>query len=224
MASAMAKSFIHILLILYRRSVVSKCLIGFRVDCVSIFSLWLDFWCVGSATVWDTTTSQGILCCTNRLDFWKICSQICSLEIDSINSASWYIHILLGWSSILSLLRHRSVVYTCIHHHAILPHTKHFTPLIRHKFIHNYLIYELWSLLKEVHQRGQLVSPVSPDMTCKNALLLLLFLPIPCCKSFKIMLLQHVQHSIPLPILPSAATLRNILWPSRTVDVHKRSG
>jgi hypothetical protein len=77
---------------------------------------------------------------------------------------------------------------------------------------------------------SQLVSPVSQDMTCKNALLLLLFLPIPCCKSFKIMLLllllllQHVQHSIPLPLLPSAATLRNILWPSRTVDVHKRSG
>jgi hypothetical protein len=100
-------------------------------DCVSVFSLWLDFWCVGSATVWDTTTTQGILWSTNRLDFWKICSQICSLEIDSMSSASWYIHILLGWSSILSLLRHRSVVYTGIHHHAILRPTQHFTRLIR---------------------------------------------------------------------------------------------
>jgi hypothetical protein len=114
-----------------------------------------------------------------------------------------------------------SSIYRYIHHHAILPPTQHFTRLIRHKFIHNFLIYELWSLLKEVQQRGRFVSPpVSQYMTCKNALLLLLFLPIPCCKSFKIMLLllQHVQHSIPLlPLLPSAATLRNILWPSCTV-------
>jgi hypothetical protein len=56
----------YILFILYRPSVVSMCF-----DCVSVFSLWLDFRCVGSATVWDTTTSQGILCSTNRLDFWK---------------------------------------------------------------------------------------------------------------------------------------------------------
>jgi len=116
MGSAMTKTFIHILFILYRPSVVSMCFV-----CVSVFSLWLDFRCVGSATVWDTTTSQGILWSTNRLDFWKICSQICSLEIDSMSSASWYIHILMGWSSILSLLRHRSAVYTGIHHHAILP-------------------------------------------------------------------------------------------------------
>jgi hypothetical protein len=39
--------------------------------CVSVFSLWLDFQCVGSATIWDTTTGQGILWSTNRLDFWK---------------------------------------------------------------------------------------------------------------------------------------------------------
>lgn len=86
--SAMTKSFIHILFILYRPSVVSMCLFV-----LVFFSLWLDFRCVGSATVWDTTTSQGILCSTNRLDFWKICSQICSLEIDSMSSASWYIYI-----------------------------------------------------------------------------------------------------------------------------------
>jgi hypothetical protein len=130
--------------------------------CVSVFSLWLDFWCVGSATVWDTTTTQGILWSTNRLDFWKLCSQICSLEIDWMSSASWYIHIRLGWSSILSLLRHRSVVYTGIHHHAILPPTQHFTRLIRGINLYtSFLIYELWSLLKEVQQRGQSVSQSS---------------------------------------------------------------